>query len=132
MKKVIAIGALLAAFAIAAWLLRSPPAGDAGTAKSPEIAAQLPAPAGRRESAEPVPAAEPVEPVALAPAREAARAPGARSAPTQEQPSRPPAESRLNETKQLAECRALEERQHKTEQAARAAETPQAVVRNSG
>jgi hypothetical protein len=122
MKKLVAIGALLAAFAIAAWLLRSPSAGDAGTAKSPEIAAPLPSPAGRRESAE-IPAAEPVEPVALAPARESARAPGARSAPTQEQPSRPPAESRRDETKQLAECRALEERQHKAEQAARAAET---------
>jgi hypothetical protein len=123
MKKLVAIGALLAAFAIAAWLLRSPPAGDAGTAKSPEIAAPLPPPAGRSESAEPVPAAEPVEPVALAPARESARAPGVRSAPTQEQPSRPPAESRLDERKQLAECRALGERQHKAEQAARAAET---------
>jgi hypothetical protein len=123
MKKLVAIGALLAAFAIAGWLLRSPPAGDAGTAKSPEIAAPLPPPADRRESAEPVPAAEPVEHVALAPARESARAPGARSAPTQEQPSRPPAESRLDETKQLAECRALRERQHKAEQAARAAET---------
>jgi hypothetical protein len=123
MKKLVAIGASLAALAIAAWLLRSPPAVDAGTAKSPEIAAPLPAPAGRRESAEPVPAAEPVEAVALAPARESARAPGARSAPPQEQPSRPPAESRLDETKQLAECRALGERQHKAEQAARAAET---------
>jgi hypothetical protein len=123
MKKLVAIGALLAAFAIAAWLQRSPPASDAGTAKSPEIAAPLPAPAaGRRESAEPVPAAEPVEPVAPAPARESERAPGARSAPTQEQPSRPPAESRLGETKQLAECRARRERQHKAEQAARAAE----------
>ncbi len=123
MKKLVAIGALLAALAIAAWLLRSPPAGDAGTAKSPEIAAPSPAPAGRRERAEPVPATEPVEPVALAPARESARAPGARSAPTQERPSRPPAENRLDETKQLAQCRAQRERQHKAEQAARAAET---------
>jgi hypothetical protein len=123
MKKLVAIGALLAAFAIAAWLLRSPPASDAGTAKSPEIAAPAPPAAGGREPAEPVPAAEPVEPVALAPAHESARAPGAGSAPTQEQPSRPPAESRLAETKQLAECHALRERQHKAEQAARAAET---------
>ena len=121
--KLVAIGALLAAFAIAVWLLLSPPAGDDGTTKSPELAAPLPAPAGRRESAEPVPASGPSEPVALAPARESARAPGARPAPTQEQPSRPPAASRLDETKQLAECRALAERQRKAEQAARAAET---------
>jgi hypothetical protein len=128
MKKLVVIGASLAVLAIAAWLLRSPSAGDAGTAKSPELAPALPAPPVKRESAQPVPAAEPVpaaqpsEPVAPAPARESARAPGARSAPTEEQPSRPPAASRLAETKQLAECRALRERQQKDQQAARAAE----------
>jgi len=124
MKKLVAIGASLAAFAIAAWLLRSPPAGDAGTAKSPELAPPMaaPAPPARRESAEPAPAAQPLEPVALAPAREPARAPRPQPAPTDQPPSKPAAAERIDEAQQMARCRAMSERARKVEQAIRAAE----------
>jgi hypothetical protein len=122
MKKLVAIGASLAAFAIAAWLVRSPSGGDAGTTKSPELAPALPAPRDRLESAEPSPAAKPAEPVALAAARESARAPSARRTPTDEPPSEPAAAGPIDEAQQLAQCRALWERERKAEQAARAAE----------
>jgi hypothetical protein len=113
MKKLIVIGALLAAVAIIVWLVRSPPAGDAGTAKSPAVASP----------AEPAPAANPSKPVALTTARESARAPSPRAAQKEEEPpSQPPAAGRMDETKQLAECQALWERYRKAEQAARAAE----------
>jgi hypothetical protein len=123
MKKLIVIGASLAALAIAAWFLRSPPAGDAGIAKSPELASPLLPPRDARESAEAAPAAQPSEPVALAPARESARAPSARPAPTEEPASQPTAARTIDEQQQLAPCRALWERERKAEQAARAAET---------
>lgn len=123
MKKLIVIGASLVAFAIAAWFVRSPPAGDAGIAKPPELASPVLPPPDARESAEPAPAAKPSEPVALAPAREPARAPGARPAPTEEPASQPAAARRIDEKQQLAPCRALWERERKAEQAARAAET---------
>jgi hypothetical protein len=113
MKKLIVLVASLAALAIAAWFVRSPPAGDAGTAQSPAVGSP----------AERAPVAEPSEPVALAPARESARAPGARPAQIEQPPSQPPAAGRMDEAKQLAECRALWERGRKAEQAARAAET---------
>jgi len=121
MKKLIVLVVSLAALAIAAWFVRSPPAGDAATAKSPAVASPLPPDA--HEPAERARAAEPSEPVAPAPARESAPAPSARPAQIEEPPSRPPAAGRTDETKQLAECRALWERDHKAEQAARAAET---------
>jgi hypothetical protein len=123
MKKLIVIGASLAAFAIAAWFVRSPPAGDAGIPKSPELASPLLPPRDARESAEPAPAAHPSEPVALASARESARAPSARPAPTEEPASLTTAARRIDEKQQLAPCRALWERERKAEQAARAAET---------
>jgi hypothetical protein len=123
MKKLVAIGASLAAFAIAAWLLRSPPAGDAGSTKSPELAPALPSPAGRREPAEPAPAAQASEPVAPAPARTSARAQSAQPVPSNEPASRAAAAARIDETQLLAECRARSKREHEIEQAAREAET---------
>jgi uncharacterized lipoprotein YmbA len=124
MNKLIVIGVSLAALAIAAWFLRSPPASDG---KSPAVTRALPATAATPEPAQPAPAVKPSEPAAPVPASEPARAPSARPIPTAEEPSQPAAAAPTDEAQQLAQCRALAEREHKAEQLARAAETRDAA-----
>ena len=123
MKKLVVIGASLAALAIAVWLVRSQPAGDASTANSSQPASPSPPPPAARESADLANDAKPPEPVVLAPAVESAGTTGARPAPIDEQRAQPTAAARSDEAQQLAECRAMWEREHRAEQVARASET---------
>ena len=125
MKKLVVIGALLAALAIAVWLVRSQPAGEASTAKSSQPASPSPPPPppAARESADLATDAKPPDPVVLAPAVQSARTTDAPPAPINEQRARPTAAARTDEAKQLAECRARWRREHTAEQVARASET---------
>ena len=126
MKKLVVIGASLAALAVAVWLVRSQPAGDVSTAKSSQPASPSPPPPAARESADLAEDAKPLEPVVLAPAVGPARTTGARLAPIDEQRAQPTAAARTDEARQLAQCRARWARENTAQQVARASETKDA------
>jgi hypothetical protein len=116
MKKLIVIGASLAILVVVVLLMRSQPADEASTAKSPE----------RASPAAPPQDLKPPESVAPAPASEPARTSGVQPAPDpppDQQPSQPTAAKSTDEKQQLAECNAMWERQRTAEQVARATET---------
>jgi hypothetical protein len=125
MKKLIAIVGSLAILTVALWLMRSQPAEDAGTARSPERASSPAPPLAASESG----AAQDLKPpksVAPAPASEPARTTGVQPVPDSPpdlKRSQPTAAESTDEKQQLAECKAMWERQRTAEQVARAAET---------
>jgi hypothetical protein len=120
MKKLIVIGASLAILAVALWFMRSQPADEASTAKSPERASPAAPPHDLKppESGAPAPASEPARTSGVQPAPDS---------PPDQQPSQPTSAKSTDEKQQLAECKAMWERQRTAEQVARAAETRDAA-----